>query len=54
MVPYETSIIGEQDVVSIMTYLAALTTGKPSKNTLYFKLALIAHLSVTPIFYYWN
>lgn len=36
MVPYETLIIAEQDVVIIMTYLVALTTVKPSKNTLYF------------------
>ena len=36
MVPYETLIIAEQDVVIIMTYLVALATVKPSKNTLYF------------------
>lgn len=36
MVPYETSIIAEQDVVIIMTYLVALVTGNPSKYTLYF------------------
>lgn len=36
MVPYETLIIAEQEVVIIMTYLVALATPKPSKNTLYF------------------
>ena len=36
MVPYDTSIIAEQDEVIIVTYLVTLATGKPSKNTQYF------------------